>query len=344
MTVKTLKYIEVMGATGAGIKKRSDVDKSRQNQFITKWSMYLFVTPTQLKINFRKTVEIEGAPGNDLGGYASEEWDIERQTPERRNDSKNVGLVPSEDGKHADDVRKRQGTENEKAPRKKKQKKDEFAEIVQAKEVTRQKEMDVAKARAEKDIMRAKIKLAKIELERKKLRDQRERRRDQAARKHIASMASHLHHSTRLQSSNCPYYSLQQFMATTMRLHITLQHHLSTLPSMMTLNRVLQVHQLCQDLRLRGLHLLTLSLTLFQGLMLCYLNTIYQLFLRRYTVVNLIHSNPKIGASSNPLPEITSASTFLVEPMLHANGLTLQWFWAQYLIQSESQMMTVPQQ
>ncbi|KAG2040802.1 hypothetical protein BDR03DRAFT_1029631 [Suillus americanus] len=111
------------------------------------------------------------APGNDLGGYASEEWDIERQTPERGNDSaKNVASVPSEDGKHVD--------ENEKAPRKKKQKKDEFAEIVQAKEVTRQKEMDVAKARAEKDIMRAKIKLAKIELERENLCDQRERRRD----------------------------------------------------------------------------------------------------------------------------------------------------------------------
>jgi hypothetical protein len=249
--------------------------------------------------------------------------------------------VPSEDGKHVDGVRKRRGTENEKAPRKKKQKKDEFAEIVQAEEVTRQKEMDVAKARAEKDIMRAKIKLAKIELEREKLCDQRERRRDRAARKHVASTASHLRHSTRLQSSNCPYYSLRQFMATTVRLHITLQHHLLTLPSMMTSNRVLWV----QDLRLRGLHLLTLSLTLFQGLMLHFkLSTFYQLFLSRYTVVNLIHSNPKIGASSDPLPEITSASTVLVEPMLHANGLTSQWFPVQYLIQSESQMMTVPQQ
>jgi hypothetical protein len=225
------------------------------------------------------------APGNDLGGYASEEWDIERQTPERGNDSaKNVASVPSEDGKHVDGVRKRRGTENEKAPRKKKQKKDEFAEIVQAEEVTRQKEMDVAKARAEKDIMRAKIKLAKIELEREKLCDQRERRRDRAARKHVASTASHLRHSTRLQSSNCPYYSLRQFMATTVRLHITLQHHLLTLPSMMTSNRVLWV----QDLRLRGLHLLTLSLTLFQGLMLHFkLSTFYQLFLSRYTVVNL---------------------------------------------------------
>ncbi|KAG2029789.1 hypothetical protein BDR03DRAFT_987528 [Suillus americanus] len=154
MTVNTLKYIEVMGATGAGIKKSSP----------------------------------DYAPGNDLGGYASEEWDIERQTPERGNDSaKNVASVPSEDRKHVDGVRKRRGTENEKAPRKKKQKKDEFAEIVQAKEVTRQKEMDVAKARAEKDIMRAKIKLAKIELEREKLCDQRERRRDRAARKHVAT-------------------------------------------------------------------------------------------------------------------------------------------------------------
>jgi hypothetical protein len=61
MTVNTLKYIEVMGATGAGIKKKSDVDKSHQNQCVTKWSMYLFVTPTQLKINLCKIVEIEGA-------------------------------------------------------------------------------------------------------------------------------------------------------------------------------------------------------------------------------------------------------------------------------------------
>ncbi|KAG2044172.1 hypothetical protein BDR03DRAFT_977135 [Suillus americanus] len=217
MTVNTLKYIEVMGATGAGIKKRSDVDKSHQTQFVTKWSTYLFVTPTQLKINLCKMVEIEGAcpyffemreligqhpnnipvglgnndtdidvsaiirslpdyaPGNDLGGYASEEWDIERQTPECGNDSAtNVSSVPSEDGKHVDGVRKRRGTENEKAPRKKKQKNDKFAEIVQAEEVTRQKEMDVAKVRAEKDIMRAKIKLVKIELECEKLCDQRE--------------------------------------------------------------------------------------------------------------------------------------------------------------------------
>jgi hypothetical protein len=61
MTVNTLKYIEVMGATGASIKKKFDVDKSCQNQFVTKWSMYLFVTLTQLKINLHKIVEIEGA-------------------------------------------------------------------------------------------------------------------------------------------------------------------------------------------------------------------------------------------------------------------------------------------
>ncbi|KAG1787640.1 uncharacterized protein HD556DRAFT_1312539 [Suillus plorans] len=196
-------YIKVMGATGAGIKKRSDVDKSHQNQFVTKWMEiegacpYFFEMreligqrPNNIPVGLSNNdtdIDVSAiirsspdyAPGNDLGGYASEEWDIERQTPECGNDSaKNVALVPSEDGKHVDGVRKRRGTENEKAPRKKKQKKDEFAEIVQAEEVTRQKEMDVAKVRAEKDIMRAKIKLAKIELEREKLCDQRERRRD----------------------------------------------------------------------------------------------------------------------------------------------------------------------
>jgi hypothetical protein len=41
MTDNTLKYVEVMGATGAGIKKRSDVDKSRQNPFVTNISKLL---------------------------------------------------------------------------------------------------------------------------------------------------------------------------------------------------------------------------------------------------------------------------------------------------------------
>jgi hypothetical protein len=57
----------------------------------------------------------------------------------------------------------------------KKQKKDEFVELVQAEEMTRQKELDLAKAKAEKDTVRAKIKLAKVELEKEKLADARER-------------------------------------------------------------------------------------------------------------------------------------------------------------------------
>jgi hypothetical protein len=86
------------------------------------------------------------APGDDLGGYASEEWDIERQTPEYGNDLENIELVPSEDRKHVDAAQKGlsikwkgndiAGTANKKASRKKKQKKDEFAEIVQAEELT----------------------------------------------------------------------------------------------------------------------------------------------------------------------------------------------------------------
>ncbi|KIK33690.1 hypothetical protein CY34DRAFT_110555 [Suillus luteus UH-Slu-Lm8-n1] len=69
--------------------------------------------------------------------------------------------------------------------------KDEFTEIVQAKEVTWQKEMDIAKARAEKDIIRAEIKLMKIKLEREKLHDQREQRQDRAARKHPPTIHDH---------------------------------------------------------------------------------------------------------------------------------------------------------
>lgn len=49
----------------------------------------------------------------------------------------------------------------------KKPKKDEFVELVQAEEMTRQKELDLAKTKAEKDTVRAKIKLAKVDQRRK---------------------------------------------------------------------------------------------------------------------------------------------------------------------------------
>jgi hypothetical protein len=58
----------------------------------------------------------------------------------------------------------------------KKQKKDEFAEIAQAEEVTQQKELDLLKAKAVKETVKAKAKLAKLELEKQKLADARERR------------------------------------------------------------------------------------------------------------------------------------------------------------------------
>jgi hypothetical protein len=63
----------------------------------------------------------------------------------------------------------------------KRQKKDEFAEIAQAEEVTRQKELEVAKAKMEKDTARAKAKLAKLELEKEKLAYARERRQEKVA-------------------------------------------------------------------------------------------------------------------------------------------------------------------
>ncbi|KAG2336962.1 hypothetical protein BDR05DRAFT_952988 [Suillus weaverae] len=89
------------------------------------------------------------AADDDICGYESKEWDIERQS-----------LSPGLEMKQSTTKQKAA----EKAPqRKKKQKKNEFAESAQAEEV-----------RAEKDMMRAKIKLAKIELEREKLYGQRE--------------------------------------------------------------------------------------------------------------------------------------------------------------------------
>ncbi|KAG1863701.1 hypothetical protein F4604DRAFT_1929117 [Suillus subluteus] len=60
----------------------------------------------------------------------------------------------------------------------KRQKKDEFSKIAQAEKVTRQKELEVAKARIEKDTVRAKAKLAKLELEKEKLAYAREWRQE----------------------------------------------------------------------------------------------------------------------------------------------------------------------
>ncbi|KAG2084739.1 uncharacterized protein F5147DRAFT_782366 [Suillus discolor] len=60
----------------------------------------------------------------------------------------------------------------------KRRKKDEFAEIAQAEEVTRQKELEVAKVRIKKDTVQAKAKLAKLELEKEKLAYAREWRQE----------------------------------------------------------------------------------------------------------------------------------------------------------------------
>lgn len=137
----------------------------------------------------------EFTAGGDFGGYVSEEWDIEEQSPQAQAEHENEDETPDNGIKGVLSTKRKvsdiTATAPEKAPaRKKKQKKDEFVEIAQAEEVTRQKEMDVAKARAEKDIVRAQIKLARIELEREKLRDQRERRQERAVRKQLTATVS----------------------------------------------------------------------------------------------------------------------------------------------------------
>ncbi|KAG1798342.1 hypothetical protein EV424DRAFT_1352573 [Suillus variegatus] len=81
----------------------------------------------------------------------------------------------------------------------KKPKKDEFVELVQAEEMTRQKELDLAKAKAEKDTIQAKIKLAKVELEKEKLADARERRHEKAERRQQ-------YMGGRTQQHGSPYY------------------------------------------------------------------------------------------------------------------------------------------
>ena len=65
----------------------------------------------------------------------------------------------------------------------KKQKMEQFAEIAKVEEITRHKELDVAKAKVEKDTARAKIKLAKLELQKEKLAYARERRREKMQRR-----------------------------------------------------------------------------------------------------------------------------------------------------------------
>lgn len=95
----------------------------------------------------------------------------------------------------------------------KRQKKDEFAEIAQAEEITRQKELDLAKARIEKDTTRAKAKLAKIELQKEKLAYARERRREKM-RTHLTTMEGtsrqhglHFSHSPMQSTPSSPSHS-----------------------------------------------------------------------------------------------------------------------------------------
>jgi hypothetical protein len=77
------------------------------------------------------------------------------------------------------------GNSTTKAPKNqlKKQWKDDFAEITQAEEITRQKELDVVKAKVEREAVKAKAKLAKIELQREKLAADRKRRCERAEAK-----------------------------------------------------------------------------------------------------------------------------------------------------------------
>ncbi|KIK79788.1 hypothetical protein PAXRUDRAFT_36352 [Paxillus rubicundulus Ve08.2h10] len=110
-----------------------------------------------------------GPDENKLHGYASEEWDTGKQPAHTNNNcskfdhdsepsnqgsdnaDKYLALAPKHESEQLDDGP---------ALRKKKTKKDEFAESVRAEELTWQKEVEVARANAEKGTMRARLEAA----------------------------------------------------------------------------------------------------------------------------------------------------------------------------------------
>lgn len=108
----------------------------------------------------------------------------------KRKASTPISLIEQEKKPHVGKTAARPGTSAAAKPTKhvKKSKKEEFSEIVQAEELTRQKELDVAKARAEKDKVKAQTKLAKLELEREKLMFAREKMKMKQADKRMAGL------------------------------------------------------------------------------------------------------------------------------------------------------------
>ncbi|KIJ09090.1 hypothetical protein PAXINDRAFT_17820 [Paxillus involutus ATCC 200175] len=228
MTDNTLKHIEVMGQTGAGIKTRSEIDTNQQNAFVTKWREiegvcpYFFEMrkligqrPNNLPIGIgNNAIEVDGSAiirpqsaGSDEdnisgGGYVSEPWDIEKDAEGSDNELDGTITLTELSKKrkpsaNVDEQPEKIARTVATTSTKKKSKKDEFAEIARAEESTRQKEMEVAKVRAERDLVRSKVKLAKIELQREKLREQKERRQEQALmiQKQQATTQEHCHPS-----------------------------------------------------------------------------------------------------------------------------------------------------
>ncbi|KIK98766.1 hypothetical protein PAXRUDRAFT_30940 [Paxillus rubicundulus Ve08.2h10] len=163
MTDNMLKHIEVMGQTGAGIKTCSEIDTNQQNAFVTKWN-------------------------NILGsGYVSKPWDIEKDAEGSENELDST-LTPTELSK-----KQKAYVNVDKQPEKIAQTVATTSTKKKSKKMTeklmRQNEMEVAKVRAERDLVRSKVKLVKIELQRENLCEKKEHRQDHYRERHPVALS-----------------------------------------------------------------------------------------------------------------------------------------------------------
>ncbi|KAG1875695.1 hypothetical protein F4604DRAFT_1924758 [Suillus subluteus] len=179
------KYMDEMGKTGMGITREDKINMDMKNSFTTKWAIIkeacpwffdmqelIAECPNQVPVGLRHS-QMGSKPNS---GFMSDEPDISEGFDQVDHDKWPLSDLDSA----ADEVPSKQGKSSvigfkmgpqpgmskpatTKAPKNpvKRRKKDEFAEIAQAEEVTRQKELKVAKVRIEKDTVWAKAKLAK---------------------------------------------------------------------------------------------------------------------------------------------------------------------------------------
>ncbi|KAG2081072.1 uncharacterized protein F5147DRAFT_661003 [Suillus discolor] len=172
MSEITCKYMDEMGETGAGITREDEINMDVKNSFTTKWGVYLYDNQLPTVQHFFMPAIIKEAcpwffdmweiiaerPNQVPVGLGPVRWTMTSPNPialamsgERQGKSSVTGLKTSPQP----GMSKPATTKAPKNPVKRR-KKDEFAKIAQAEEVTRQKELEVAK-------------LAKLELEKEKV-------------------------------------------------------------------------------------------------------------------------------------------------------------------------------